>query len=82
MSGSERISRQHAPWRDAIPFARKLLAEFGDRALWGTDWPHPNHDEIPDDGMLVDLLAEMAPGEVQRKALLVDNPACFYFGGV
>ncbi|HYS50868.1 MAG TPA: hypothetical protein VEM33_03235 [Burkholderiales bacterium] len=29
-------------------------------------------------GMLVDLLAEIAPSEKQRQALLVDNPRCFY----
>ena len=81
VSGSERISKQAAPWRDARPFAQKLVAEFGDRAVWGTDWPHPNLAEVPDDGLMVDLIAEIAPGEAQRKALLVDNPGRFYFGG-
>ena len=43
--------RQGPPYADAVPFARKLVAEFGDRAVWGTDWPHPNHQgPIPDDG--------------------------------
>ena len=46
--------------------------------LWGTDWPHPNLKEVPDDGVLADLVAQMAPGEAERKALLVDNPARFY----
>jgi 2-pyrone-4,6-dicarboxylate lactonase len=55
------------------------VAEFGDRTLWGTDWPHPNLAEVPDDGVLVDLLAQIAPGEAQRRALLVENPARFYF---
>jgi 2-pyrone-4,6-dicarboxylate lactonase len=81
VSGSERASKQPAPWRDAVPFATKLVAEFGDRTLWGTDWPHPNLAEIPDDGLMVDLLAEIAPSEAQRHALLVDNPGRFYFGG-
>ena len=79
VSGSERASRQPAPWKDALPFARKLVEEFGERTLWGTDWPHPNLKEIPDDGLMVDLLAEIAPGEAQRRALLVDNPARLYF---
>jgi 2-pyrone-4,6-dicarboxylate lactonase len=78
VSGSERISKQRAPWKDAAPFARKLVAEFGDRALWGSDWPHPNLKEVPDDGDLVDLIAEMAPSEAERRRLLVDNPRLFY----
>jgi len=78
VSGAERISRQSAPWKDAVPFARKLVAEFGDRAVWGTDWPHPNLKVVPDDGDLVDLLGEIAPTEAQRKALLVDNPRRLY----
>ncbi|HKW38951.1 MAG TPA: amidohydrolase family protein [Burkholderiales bacterium] len=78
VSGSERISRQAPPWRDARPFARALVSEFGDRCFWGSDWPHPNLAAIPDDGALVDLLSEIAPSERERKALLVDNPANFY----
>ena len=78
VSGSERASRQGSPWSDAVPFARKLVAECGERALWGTDWPHPNLKEVPDDGLMVDLIAEIAPGEAQRQALLVDNPRRFY----
>jgi 2-pyrone-4,6-dicarboxylate lactonase len=78
VSGSDRITRQGPPYADAVPFARKLVAEFGDRCVWGTDWPHPNHTHIPDDGMLVDILAEIAPSEAARQALLVDNPQRLY----
>jgi 2-pyrone-4,6-dicarboxylate lactonase len=79
VSGCERISHQSWPYADAVPFARKLVAEFGDRVLWGTDWPHPNFRAAPpDDGLLVDLIAEIAPSEAQRLALLVDNPQRFY----
>ena len=64
---------------DAAPFARRLVAEFGDRCVWGTDWPHPNHQgPTPDDGVLVDILSEIAPGEAARKAVLADNPQRFY----
>jgi 2-pyrone-4,6-dicarboxylate lactonase len=78
VSGCERISRQASPWKDAVPFARKLVAEFGNRTLWGSDWPHPNLKEVPDDGLMVELIAEMAPTEAQREALLVRNPQRFY----
>jgi 2-pyrone-4,6-dicarboxylate lactonase len=77
VSGLERVSRQGSPYSDAVPFARRLVAEVGDRAVWGSDWPHPNLDAIPDDGKLVDLIGEFTD-EAQRQALLVDNPQKLY----
>ena len=77
VSGLERASHQGAPYHDALPFARKLVAEFGERCVWGSDWPHPNLDAIPDDGTLIDLIGEFAD-EKQRQALLVDNPQKLY----
>ena len=77
VSGLERASRMGAPYSDAVPFARKLVGEFGERCVWGSDWPHPNLNAIPDDGQLVDLIAEFAD-EKQRQALLVDNPMKLY----
>ena len=79
VSGSDRATRLGPPYADAVPFARKLVAEFADRVLWGTDWPHPNHQgPIPDDAALVDLIAAIAPAESARQALLVDNPQRLY----
>ncbi len=78
VSGCDRATRAGPPYADAVPFARKVVAEFGDRVVWGTDWPHPNHTHKPDDGQLVDLIAEIAPSEAARQALLVDNPQRFY----
>lgn len=74
VSGADRISRRPAPWADAVAFARILVAEFGHRVLWGTGWPHQNLETLPDDGQLVDLLAEIAPSEAALTALLVRNP--------
>ena len=70
---------QHA-YRDVIPFARRIVEQFPDRVLWGTDWPHPNlKDHMPDDGLLVDFIPHIAPtAELQRK-LLVDNPMRLYW---
>jgi 2-pyrone-4,6-dicarboxylate lactonase len=78
VSGSERCTGEAPPYKDAIPFAAKLVAEFGHRTLWGTDWPHPNLNHVPDDGLLADLLSQIAPSEAQRQALLADNPRRFY----
>ena len=84
VSGADRATRQGPPYADVVPFARKLIDEFGDRCVWGTDFPHPNHQgPIPDDGALVDLIEQMAPSAPQRQALLVDNPQRFYrFGKI
>jgi len=78
VGGAERASRKGPPYEDAIPFARALVEAAGDRALWGTDWPHPNLAHVPDDGVVVDLLASIAPSEAQRQALLVTNPERLY----
>ncbi len=75
-----RASTGH-PYADVLPMARAMIAAAPDRCVWGTDWPHPSlsgPEMVPDDGYLLDLLAEWAPGEAQRKAILVDNPARLY----
>jgi 2-pyrone-4,6-dicarboxylate lactonase len=79
VSGLDRITKQGPPYADAIPFARKLVAEFPDRVVWGTDWPHPHHKgPIPDEGQLVDLIAEMAPTDELLRKLMVENPHRLY----
>ena len=78
VSGVDRLSRQGAPYADAVPFARTLVERFGDRSLWGTDWPHPNTPSPPDDGVLTDVLSQIAPSPAQRQALLVDNAQRLY----
>lgn len=79
VSGSERISRQDAPYADAVPFAQAILDRFGERTVWGTDWPHPNfRADPPDDGDLFDLISRIARGPEAMKALMVGNPAQLY----
>jgi len=77
VSGSERISAAGPPFRDAVPFARALVAAAPDRVLWGTDWPHPNVRWEPEEADLVDLLPEFGDAAALRR-LLVDNPARLY----
>jgi len=75
LSGTDRITRQPYPYADAVPFARDLAAHAPERVVWGTDWPHPNHGAMPNDGELVDLIADIAPDARTRQLMLVDNPA-------
>lgn len=80
ISGAERISAAGAPFRDAIPFAAQLIAAAPERVLWGTDFPHPNiTGDMPNDGELVNLFAEMCPDEALRHQILVENPDRLYW---
>ena len=81
VSGAERLSRSGPPgYDDFVPFARRIVETFPDRVLWGTDWPHPNlKTHMPDDGQLVDLLPRIAPTQLLRQKLLVDNPMRLYW---
>ncbi|MFN3610642.1 amidohydrolase family protein [Tepidimonas sp.] len=75
-----RCAAERPPYADVIPFARRLVEDFPDRVLWGTDWPHPNlKDHMPDDGLLVDWLAHIVPDETHLRRLLVDNPMRLYW---
>ncbi|MDE2150369.1 MAG: amidohydrolase family protein [Gammaproteobacteria bacterium] len=80
VSGPPAVNGERNPYRDVVPFARRIVETFPDRVLWGTDWPHPNlKDHMPDDGLLVDFIPHIAVTfELQRK-LLVDNPMRLYW---
>jgi predicted TIM-barrel fold metal-dependent hydrolase len=79
ISGAERLTADgRPPYDDVVPFAQALIAAAPDRVLWGTDWPHPNVRHMPDDGDLVDLLADFAPDPAMRHRILVTNPEQLY----
>jgi len=77
VSGVDRISKNH-PYDDGVLLAKILVDEFSDRCVWGTDWPHPNHHHIPDDGNLVDLIPRIATTAEKIEKLMVINPEKLY----
>ena len=80
VSCPERLTQAGPPYDDVVPFQQHLVARFPDRVLWGTDWPHPNmKSHKPDDGLLVDTVARIAPTAALQQALLVDNPMRLYW---
>lgn len=78
LSAPYRASTQAPRYPDVTPLARALVAAAPHRCLWGTDWPHPNSDVMPNDGDLVDLLTDWIPDERQRRQVLVANPSELY----
>lgn len=76
----DRLDPAGPPWDDFAHAVAPLVADYPRRALWGTDWPHPNmQDAIPDDGHLVDMIPRIAPTPALQQALLVTNPAALYW---
>ncbi|MCB1300702.1 MAG: amidohydrolase family protein, partial [Tetrasphaera sp.] len=79
-TGPRALGGEQAAYRDVVPFAKRVVEEFPDRVLWGTDWPHPNlKDHMPDDGLLVDWIPSIATAEESQRKLLVDNPMRLYW---
>lgn len=59
--------------QDATPLARAVIEAAPDRVIWGSDFPHLSfaHESSV---ALFNLLADFAPDEKVRRAILVDNP--------
>jgi predicted TIM-barrel fold metal-dependent hydrolase len=74
------LSDQAPRFPDVTSLAQAVVQAAPERAVWGTDWPHPaaHGNLMPNDGVLADLVAEWIPDEAQRKKVLVENPARLY----
>jgi predicted TIM-barrel fold metal-dependent hydrolase len=79
ISGAYIVSDMGPPtYADATAVAQEFVRAAPERAVWGSDWPHPGPKIHPDDALLFDLLAVWAPDEKIRNRILVDNPAKLY----
>ena len=80
VTGPPALNGEAHAYQDVVPFALRVVNEFPDRVLWGTDWPHPNlKDHMPDDGLLVDFIPQIVPTVELQKKLLVENPMRLYW---
>jgi len=80
ITGPYATAGAHKIYTDVAPFAQKAIAEFPERVLWGTDWPHPNlRSHMPDDAILLNYLTQIAPDQSDLQRLLVDNPMALYW---
>jgi 2-pyrone-4,6-dicarboxylate lactonase len=77
LSGANRLS--DPPYTGTIPFARSLVEAAPDRCVYGSDRPHVGcWGPMPNDGDLVDLLADWIPEPATREAVLTVNPQRLY----
>ena len=78
-SGAYRMTGQPDQYAAVLPFAQALAEHYGDRIVWGSDWPHVGLSAaMPDTTGLLDILADWVPDEALRRRILVANPAEFY----
>ncbi|MDX1575653.1 MAG: amidohydrolase family protein [Kiloniellales bacterium] len=80
LSAPYRLSAQAGPpYDDLRPMAEALLDAAPERALWGSDWPHPAiGGPRPDPAKLLDPLFDWIDDPALRRRVLVDNPARLY----
>ena len=67
-------------YSDSVAVAQGYVKEAPERLVWGSDWPHPlqKPEDKPDDALLLDLFAQVAPDEGIRNRIFVDNAAKLY----
>ena len=80
LSAPYRLSAQEGPpYDDVRPLAEAVLAAAPDRAVWGSDWPHPAiPGPPPQPGRLLDPLFDWIDDADLGRRVLVDNPARLY----
>ena len=81
LSGPYHISKKPPLAPDVAPFAQKMVQTAPDRLVWGSDWPHPTAQWLPNDGDLADMLLDWIPDESDRTRILVTNPSRLYAFG-
>lgn len=63
---------------DVVRLGQAFVKASPERMVWGSNWPHPNETQKPDDAVLFDLIARWAPDEATRHRILAENPAALY----
>lgn len=81
LSGVDRLmGGAPPPWDGGLSIARRLLRCAPTRAIWGSDWPHPNIKGVmPKDADLLDFILEVCSDQGTARAVLSDNPKRLYF---
>jgi predicted TIM-barrel fold metal-dependent hydrolase len=79
-----KLSAAYRNWPDqrgsaARAAAQALLHTLGaGRLLWGSDWPHTQHEDLADFGSTQAALADWVPDAEACRRILVDTPAALF----
>jgi 2-pyrone-4,6-dicarboxylate lactonase len=76
----DRLDPTGDPWNAFAEAVRPLVEDYPDRCIWGTDWPHPNQQDVrPDDGHIVAMIPRIARTADLQQKKLVTNPERLYW---
>ncbi len=82
-----KLSAAYRSWPDARGSAARVAAQAllqalgAERLVWGSDWPHTQHQDLADYASTRAALADWVPDAEARRRILVDTPAAlFRFG--
>jgi predicted TIM-barrel fold metal-dependent hydrolase len=80
LSGPMRCTLENFPYPSVTPLARLFVRHAPERLVWGSDWPHVNMNgrDMPNDGGLVDLMAEWAQDAAVRDRIVAQNARALY----
>jgi D-galactarolactone isomerase len=80
LSGPYYGSKSGPPrYEDKARIAGELIKAAPERMVWASNWPHPSFKKnFPDEGRLLDLVADWTQDETLRRKILVENPAQLY----
>jgi 2-pyrone-4,6-dicarboxylate lactonase len=80
LSGPMRCTLENFPYPSVTPLAKLFVEHAPEKMVWGSDWPHVNMNDrkMPNDGGLIDLMAEWAPDAAVRDRIFADNAKILY----
>jgi len=80
LSGPYYGSKSGPPlYADKARIAKAPIKAAPERMVWASNWPHPSYKKnFPDEGRLLDTIAEWTQDERLRTMILVTNPAKLY----
>jgi 2-pyrone-4,6-dicarboxylate lactonase len=80
LSGPMRCTPGDFPYSPVTALAQIFIKHAPQRLVWGSDWPHVNLNNraMPNDGDLLDMLADWVPDEMLRNRILVQNANTLY----
>jgi predicted TIM-barrel fold metal-dependent hydrolase len=78
LSGPYLHSKLPPPHDDVRPFLEALVEAAPERAVYGSNWPHPHREPTPDEWSFADAVVRWIGDESVLQQVLVDNPTTLY----